>query len=300
MANTDRTVQTSNKTTKKNAPPEQVNREDLTIDPEFQELFSANAPEKGRDELKEDIRKRGILDKLIGWEWEGRKILLDGHTRFKIHEELDIKEPLPIQWLSFEDRNAAMMWMLQHQFIRRNLNLFQRIEAALKFKDYYTEKARINQDAGVRLKSDEGVDVLAEVAKLAKTSRDTAWKVAKILEKKKDKEVTKSINLLRNGDPHVSIHSVYVEATRKKRGENNQPTPSKGLKGKIDSKVKHFTALVSEFVSEFPEKSDGIYIYDTMIKWARGKKAELKAPQKLRKKPTKKTTKREAKKTSKK
>ena len=290
MTNTNQSAdQTMNETTKSSNLPDYVERADLIINREFQALFSAGTSEREYKELKEDILKRGILDKLIGW--DRNKILLDGHTRYKIHEELDLKEPLPIQWLSFETYNEAKMWILQHQFIRRNLNLFQRIEAALGFKEIFTAKAKANQEAGVSLNSKEGTEANEEVAKLAKTSSNTVWKVTKILEKKKVKEVAVGIKALRNGDPGVSIHSVYVEATRKKRGENKQLTPSEGAREKIDSKVEHFTTLVSDFVSEIQDKEDGIYIYDTMMKWAREEKAKLKAPKKPRKKATNKSSK---------
>ena len=91
-------------------------------------------------------------------------------------------------------------------------------------------------------------------------------------DKKKNKEIANDIVLLRNGDPSVSIHSVYVKATRKKREAQQPIKPSRGLEGKVKSSLKSFAALVNDF----PEKSDGIYIYDTMIEWAKEKRAKLK------------------------
>ena len=263
------------------------------IDPDFQALFPAKRPEE-YEILKEDIRKRGVLDKLIGWKEEG--VILDGHNRYHIHKELKIEKPLQIQWLSFPDKDAAKMWMVQHQIMRRNLNLFQRVEAALQFEKYYAAKAQANQEAGVPLNSGEGVEVDVELAKIAKTSPDTVRKVRRIKEKEKDIEIAKDIAALRNSDPRVSIHRVFVTCTCKKRGKSEPIKPSQGLGKRIMETFQHFTDLTKEFSRE----TDCTYIYDKVIELARGEKAKLKTAKKISKKAPKKSTKKSPKKVSKK
>jgi hypothetical protein len=150
----------------------------------------------------------------VGWEEEKR--LIDGHKRVQIGEELGFELP-PILWLSFASRDDAKMWMLQNQFARRNLNKFQRIEAALHFKEFFAEQARVNQHGGVSLNSGKGLVVDDELAKLADTSPDTVAKVVKILAKADDPKVAKSINALRNGDDGFSIHGVHERYCRRKK-----------------------------------------------------------------------------------
>jgi hypothetical protein len=210
--------------------PEQVERADLIIDPEFQDVFSTKTLEDGYEALKEDIRQRGILDKLIGWKETG--IVLDGHTRYAIHGELEMKEPLPIQWLSFADRKEAKAWMLQHQIMRRNLNIFRRAEAILQLNDFYTEKARERQiNAGKDLTQifGEGGEVNEALGKLISTSPETIRKVKKILQF----AVQEDIEALRSGE--VSISKIYDKCTG---GDAEEPKPATATTNKVINKQK--------------------------------------------------------------
>jgi len=302
MTDTSQTVKTvehtANDTAMANELPTSVTREDLVIDPVFQKKFEKTPEEY--EALKELIRKDGkIQDALKGWKEE--LMLLDGHTRLEIHEELELPEPLQIQWLSFPDRVAAEIWLIQHQIARRNLNTFRMIEYALESKDLFAAKAKKNQEAGVSLNPGEGIDTEKELAKIAKTSEDSVRKVAKILEKKDNEEIAKYIDALRKGAPKVSIHGVFLKCCKmgkasKTKSPKEQAEPSKGLEKKVQQTLKHFTTLASEY----NEMTDGIYICDQMIEWAKERKAKIKAAKKGKKKASKKALKKGTKKGSKK
>ena len=180
------------------------------IDPEFENLLPRKTQEQ-YEVLKNTIRNdKGVRDPFVVWDTEN--ILLDGHHRDRICKELKIKPP--IIRMSFASREDAKMWVIQTQLARRNLNTFQSIEVALKFKDIFSAKAKANQRAAggaVRLKSTKPVVAVEEVAKLAGVGSDTVKKVEKILAKASDPAVAKTIESLRNGDAHISIHSVYQE-----------------------------------------------------------------------------------------
>jgi len=161
-------------------------------------------------ELKETIRSDGkVRDPLVVWKEDG--ILLDGHHRDRVCKELGFKPP--IDEISFANRDAAKMWVLLNQFtLRRNLNSFQKVEAALKFKEYFTAKAKANQRAAggaVPLKSVKPVVAVNEVAKLAGVSPDTVRKVERILENASKPDVAEAIGTLRRGDAVSSINSVW-------------------------------------------------------------------------------------------
>ena len=304
MTDTNQTAErTTNDTTKADSLSEWVQREDLLIDPEFQKLFSANSTEIGYEGLKEDIRHRGILDKLIGWaEWG---ILLDGHTRCKIHEELGLETPLPIQWLSFPNQEEARAWMIQHQVFRRNLNTFCNVEAILNLHTFYTTKAKERTQAGKKDLTQtfgEGGEVNKILGRMVKTSGETVRKV-KII---KEKALQEDIEALRKDE--VSIHSVYEKCQgmdttkqpteRTKKSPRASVEPSRGLKGKVTSHLQQFAALTNDF----PEKTDGIYIYDTLIEWAKeqkkglSKRKKIKPSKRASEKPTKKVSKKSPKK----
>ena len=187
------------------------------IDPEFKSIFSKTKEQY--EDLKETIRKDGkVRDPLAVWDEEN--ILVDGHGRDQICDELDF-EPPPIVRMSFESRDDAKMWILNNQFVRRNLNTFQRIEAALQVKEFFMKKARANQRAGVSMNSGKGIVVDEELAKLAKTSPDSVGKVIRILAKSNEPGVAEAINALRNDEDGVSIHSVYQKYCGKPK-----PAPS--------------------------------------------------------------------------
>ena len=134
---------------------EQTLREELgyIIDPEFKKLIGRTDEEYVR--LKEAIRSEGrFRDPFVVWEEE--RILLDGHGRDDIYDELQEElgdefkiEPPRIVWKSFANRDEAKMWIFRNQDDRRNWNAFRRIVSALHFKPYFAEQAKANQHAGV-------------------------------------------------------------------------------------------------------------------------------------------------------
>ena len=197
-------------------PQQQISKPKYIIDPGFRRMFTEKTKEE-YEELKEAIRNEGCRDPLVVWDEKG--YLLDGHNRDRICGELGI-EPLIVR-MSFEDRLQATMWIVQNQFSRRNLNTFQRIEAALSLKAHYKSMAKQNQKAAggaVPLKSRKPVETDDEIAKLAKTSADTVWKVEKILPKMKIEE----LNALRNDEDGISINSVFQKYYGKEKGKDKK------------------------------------------------------------------------------
>jgi len=211
-------------------PQQQIEKPEYIIDPEFQSLLGTKTPEQ-YEALKEAIRRdEEVRDSLVVW--LETSILIDGHTRHQIYEELRdelgekfcIKPPV-IYWVSFEDREQAKMWALENQLDRRNLKTFQQIEIALKLKEFYAAKAKANQLAGVSLNLGKGINSNEEVAKRADVSHDTVRKVERILEKAGKKEVAEAIDALRRGDEGVSIDGVYQQFCGKKKAKK-KPVPS--------------------------------------------------------------------------
>ena len=130
------------------------------IDPEFEKILPPKTPEE-YEELREAISNDGeIRDPPVVWKEE--RILLDGHNRVKIGKEFGIKPP--ICEMSFASRFDAKMWVIKNQFdYRRNLNTFQKVEAALQFKAFFSAKAKANQRAAggaLPQKSGEAVEAV--------------------------------------------------------------------------------------------------------------------------------------------
>src|SRR5882672_10859757 len=66
----------------------------IIIDPEFRSLIPSMSAEE-RAQLKENIRQDGLRDPLVVWKHGDDFILIDGHNRFDILNELNTSEDNP-------------------------------------------------------------------------------------------------------------------------------------------------------------------------------------------------------------
>jgi N6-adenosine-specific RNA methylase IME4 len=163
--------------------------------------------------------------------WKETKLLLDGHNRYDICIEAGV--PLkPAEELSLPDRNAAMVWIIQNQFGRRNLNNYQRSVLALRLEEILRPKAREQQLSGLKQYQDTVLEISPkrieppvpintrlEFAKTARVSDNTIAKV-KIIEAKATPEQKAK---LVNGD--ATINQVFVSLRRnevKERVKNTE------------------------------------------------------------------------------
>ena len=253
-----------------NIKPQQVEEQEYIIDPEFRNLLPKKTSEQN-EELKEMILREGIREPLVVWDEEN--ILLDGHNRHEICLELNIKPP--IKTLSFANRSEAKMWIVRTQSARRNMNTFQRVELALKFKDDFAVKAKANQRAAggaVPQKSVEPVEVVKEVAKMATVSHDTVRKVEKILAKANAPEVAKAIDALNRGA--TSISKVFLQHCATKESDSGSTREAvRGGTGK-------FTAATSSTLDASKEKALAAQKSKTpgQRSHCRGKKSDEQAP----------------------
>ena len=99
---------------------------ELRIDPELRDLIPPLSDEE-KKMLEDSILRDGCDTPLIVW----NGTIVDGHNRYDICRKHDI--PFGIEEKDFEDRDAAMFWMLEHQLARRNLNSYQRSLVGLKY-----------------------------------------------------------------------------------------------------------------------------------------------------------------------
>ena len=92
----------------------------ITIDEEFR----AHCPpltETEREMLRQDIERTGLLSPLIVWNHEGKTILVDGHNRYEILQELGRLDEIQTTELVFDTRENALDWIINNQLGRRNL-----------------------------------------------------------------------------------------------------------------------------------------------------------------------------------
>lgn len=184
---------------------------ELRIDPELRDLIPPLSDEE-KKMLEDSILRDGCDTPLIVW----NGTIVDGHNRYDICRKHDI--PFGIEEKDFEDRDAAMFWMLEHQLARRNLNSYQRSLVGLKYESFYRNQARKRlttstggKDARPLQNSAEAEkgNAMDKLGKMVGVSRDTLAKV-KELDANADADTKEQ---LRRGE--VSIHRAYTELKNK-------------------------------------------------------------------------------------
>lgn len=152
----------------------------IQIDPEFQALIPPLSADE-KQQLEANIVADGCRDPLVVW----GEILIDGHNRYEICTRLGL--PFETVVKEFDSREDVIVWMVDNQRGRRNLNDFQRTELQLKKKSAIAAKARANQQGGqggilLPQNSAKAIDTRAEIAEAAGVSHDTVSKVERIQE----------------------------------------------------------------------------------------------------------------------
>jgi DNA modification methylase/DNA-binding XRE family transcriptional regulator len=215
----------------------------MNIDKEFKSLIPALTTEEYTG-LEQSIIVEGCRDALVTW----NDTLIDGHNRYEICSKHSILYKTVEK--AFDSREDAMLWIIDNQFSRRNLPVYDRGVLALKKKNIIArqakEKQKTHTEQGYQ-KSGEAVRTDKELAKMAGVSHDTIYKIEKI-EEKAAPEVKEKI---KSGE--VSINQAYQTIKREEKisqqkaeiKENAQKV--KSLHGKI---------LQGDFFSEIDKVQD--------------------------------------------
>lgn len=157
---------------------------EIKTDPEFRDVL----PELSDDErhrLQERFRRHKEIILLTVWKETG--ILIDGHHAYEYvnSNPAEFNGAAPeILELSFPDRQAVIDGIILTQLGRRNLSPAVKAELALRLKPLFSAQALQHKRGQICLKRDEcdkPIDALAEVAKIAGTSRATTHRVESVL-----------------------------------------------------------------------------------------------------------------------
>lgn len=199
--------------------------EPVTIDEEFRSLIPPLSEDEFR-QLEENCKKDGkILDTLKTW----NGTLIDGHNRYRISQKWNLS--YQTEEIDLPDRNAVLLWIINHQLGERNLPLFDK--TVLEDKKRSILAAHAKTKIGGDKKSDvykkslqrnlgNDLDVTPsqsrrkgttdyKIAKAVGTSEDTVRKV-RTIEAKASEPVKQQV---RSGEK--SINQAYLEIKDKER-----------------------------------------------------------------------------------
>ena len=139
-----------------------------------------NLSQQEYDSLMQSIREYGQLSPILVNQ-DG--IVLDGHLRFRICEEIGIEPHYKV--MVFKDKVEERLFVSRSNLEGkgRHLNNFRRTELALKSKPDLKEIAKRRILAGKTLtRNQERMHVDKEIARMANVSHGTVSKVEKILD----------------------------------------------------------------------------------------------------------------------
>lgn len=147
-------------------------------------------------QLKENIRQNDLNDPILYYVTpEGKKLVIEGHTRLKACIELK-KITIPTKEVkeNFSNLDDIKLWMVKHQCQRRNLSSVEKIKLAFLSKETIERMAKINLSKAGKANSKKTtgdanteeiitIDTHAEIAKIAGVGRTNVVKYLKILAK---------------------------------------------------------------------------------------------------------------------
>ena len=209
---------------------------ELIVDDEFQSLI----PPLSEEEF-ESLEQRILDEGFHEWEpiviWSGKNTIVDGHNRYRICKEHNIQFVTVER--EFANRDAVKIWIIEHQFSRRNLSKYARSVLALTLEPLYAAEAKRmhdanggdhgNQHTGGKVAARQISDTPPKVrtdeqlAKLAGTSRDTIRKV-KVIETEAAKGNQTAIvarDEIRDGKK--SINAAYIDIRPKADKSDRRP-----------------------------------------------------------------------------
>ena len=205
------------------------------------------------DQLKADIRKNNLNDPILYIITEDeKKLVIEGHTRLKACIKLK-KKNIPTKQVKehFESLDDVKLWMVKHQFQRRNLSNVEKIQLAYLSKASIEKLAKENlSKAGKKTGITATIDTNAEIAKIAGVGRSTVVRYNRVL----DNAPKAIIQKLKNGDISISTAQNAIK---------NVPKKSKQLKVKSIKKdivIKVLQSIEEGVQQIHNETMDGIII----------------------------------------
>jgi len=172
------------------------------------------------DQLKNSIKKNGLTDPILYYTIkDGKKLVIEGHTRFAAALSLKLKE-VPTKEIKedFKSIDDIKFWMIKHQLQRRNLSNVEKIELAYTFKETIEHRATENlSNAGKGTPVESKIDTNAEIAKIAGVGRATVVRYDSVISNAPKTVIQK----MKNGE--ITIGGAYKSIDKPKPKKKTLP-----------------------------------------------------------------------------
>ncbi len=197
-----------------------LNFNNIQIDEELERLLPPLSKED-YNILEQSLLKNGFEQKFGRIKvWfpkgnNGKCYIVDGHNRFKICKNQDIKLVSgDFEQVKFDSRDDVKKWMFENQLARRNLSIVDKYEIVERYSVTLKAIAKKNQsDGGMGLINITRIDVRKEKANMMGISEGSYYKLDKIM-KSRNEDIKRD---LRN--KRISIDKAYqiVNASLKEK-----------------------------------------------------------------------------------
>lgn len=153
----------------------------MKVDEEFRALCPPLTADE-RQRLENSIHADGCMSPVIVW--DQKDILLDGHNRKEICEEMGIE--FPVKRLQFNSRGEAFNWIICNQLSRRNLTPDQK--RLLIGMRYNAEKKAYGQHGELHQNDEAPKSTAERIAKETGVSKATVERAGKAVSEMSEHE----------------------------------------------------------------------------------------------------------------
>lgn len=219
---------------------------DLKVDDEFKNLITSLTDEEFEQLEKNIVEDEEVREPLVTW----NGVIIDGHNRYAIlqkHPEI----PYKINEVVFFSRNEALVWIINNQLGRRNLNKADAILLAKRKTAITAEEAKAKQaEAGKKnleayklgissvqmdKTKDDAINTRKEIAKSAGVSTGTVARFEEVQKKKPE-----LVDKIRHGE--MTIGGAYKEVKREEKAADK----IEGSEKIIEAALNHELPVVEE------------------------------------------------------
>lgn len=202
--------------------------DEYVIVDDFQELSSIwelksylpNMDDTLFEQLKENIKKNGMNDPILYFELPDKnKLVIEGHSRLQAAIDLKLKD-LPTKQIkeNFTSLDEIKLWMIKHQFQRRNLSNVEKLQFAVLFKPEIEKQAKENLSKGGKGEAiSQPIDTNKEIAKLAGVSEATTRRYLDVLQ-----NGSQPLQRKMHKD-ELSIYAAYTQVKRPTKSKTRTP-----------------------------------------------------------------------------
>ena len=195
--------------------PKMSQTQTLIVDPKYLK-FIPRPSENRYNQIKEDIEEHGQQIAIIT---NQDNVILDGHTRFQICQELEI---IPkTEKRTFENKLQEERFVYSTNVKRRDLPDYVNIKLCYEIEQIDEQLAKQNQKLGgkgFRISEKAKINITKKIAKQTGKHQDTVSKVHTIMKKGTDAEK----EALENNKDGISINKVYKKIRKQEKKQKRQ------------------------------------------------------------------------------